>query len=101
MIIGFMVVNFYFIFNIVLRTGDDKVKFFTAFKYLFMSSWIVIVSWFVLGVFVYYCKQSGRPYKSDAHKENVNYMMKIFALWSLAFIIKIVLSFLTLFYSFQ
>ena len=67
LIIGFMVVNFYFIFNIVLRTGDDKVIFFTTFKYLFMSSWIVIVSWFVLGVFAYYCKQSGRPYKSDAH----------------------------------
>ena len=28
-------------------------------------------------------------------------MMKIFGLWSLAFIIKIVLSFLTLYYSFQ
>jgi hypothetical protein len=28
-------------------------------------------------------------------------MMKIFGLWSLAFVIKIVLSFLTLYYSFQ
>jgi succinate dehydrogenase/fumarate reductase cytochrome b subunit len=68
MIIGFMFVNFFFIFNIVFRTGEDKVKFFSTVKYLFMSSWIVIVSWFVLGVFVYYCKQSGRPYKSDEHK---------------------------------
>ena len=64
MIVGFMVVNFVFVFNIVFRTNQEKENSYSTFKWLFMSSWIAIVSWFILGVMIYYIKQSGRPYKS-------------------------------------
>ncbi len=56
MIVGFMVVNFIFIFNIVFRTQDEKMNAYVTFKWLFAGSWVAIVSWFILGVIIFYVK---------------------------------------------
>lgn len=61
-----------------------------------MFSWISIVVWFFVTVLVYYIKQSGLPYKSPQHHENVKYIAKLFLLWGLAFIVKAVLSFFSI-----
>ena len=66
-----------------------------------MGSWLAIVVWFLISIFVYYIKQSGQPYKTPQHLENVKYISKIFLLWSLASLAKAVLSYYSITYSFD
>lgn len=95
LICAFIAINSYYIFEIVVRGGD----YFSekgVLKYLFMGSWLSIVVWFFITVLVYYIKQSGLPYKSPQHLQNVKYISKLFLLWGLAFIVKAVLSYFTI-----
>ena len=100
-IVGFIAVNSSFILNIVFRTGDDKTKAYETLRYLFMSSWATIILWFVVTVLIYSIKQSGTPYKSEKHRANVRYILTLFLLWGGAFVLKAVMSFFSIKYSFD
>lgn len=100
-----MGVNSYYIFHIIVieKIDDSPVPASEEelLRYLFMGSWLTIVLWFLLTALVYYIKQSGTPYKSERHHANAKYISLIFMLWSLALVIKAVLSFFSLQYSFD
>lgn len=57
-----------------------------------MGSWIAIVAWFMVTVLIFYIKHSGRTFKTQNHQVNLRYIGKIFILWSIAFLIKSILS---------
>jgi hypothetical protein len=66
-----------------------------------MASWIVIVLWFFITVLIYYIKQSGRPYHSEKHRQNLKYISLLFLFWGAAFVVKGVLTLLSLMYAFE
>jgi hypothetical protein len=88
-----MSVNSYFICAEIFgkRTAEDPP--YEILTYLFMASWLTLITWFFISVLVYYCKQSGVPYKSDEARANVKYISLLFILWSLAFVMKAILSY--------
>lgn len=90
-----MAVNSYFIFNIVF-IKNKVAEYEEVLRYLYMSSWLTIVLWFLITVLIYYIKQSGTPYKSPQHELNVRYIGSLFLMWSLALIIKAVISYFML-----
>jgi hypothetical protein len=100
LICGFMATNSYYILSIIL-SKDYVHQEQVIIAYLFMGSWLAIVVWFLISIFVYYIKQSGQPYKTPQHLENVKYISKIFLLWSLASLAKAVLSYYSITYSFD
>lgn len=100
---GFMAVNSYFILNIVYfnaKNGDINTQE-EILRILYMSSWLTIVLWFLITVFVYFIKQSGIPYKSTQAEQNVRYIGQLFLMWSFAFIIKAIISYFMLKLSFS
>lgn len=66
-----------------------------------MSSWITIVLWFLITVLIFYIKQSGIPYKSPQHEQNVKYIGSLFLFWVFAFIVKAIVSYFSLQMSFD
>jgi glucan phosphoethanolaminetransferase (alkaline phosphatase superfamily) len=91
-----MGINSYYIFGIVLIQNDNTAEAEEVLRYVFMGSWLTIVLWFLLTALVYYIKQSGTPYKSEKHHANAKYISLIFMLWSLALVIKAILSFFSM-----
>ena len=66
-----------------------------------MGSWIAIVIWFMVTVLIFYIKNSGRPFKTKGHRKNLKYIVIIFMVWSVAFIVKSILSIFILNQSFD
>jgi hypothetical protein len=97
MIVGFVAVNAYFIISIVFAKNlNEKNSKYQTLRFLAMGSWIAIVVWFMITVLIFYIKNSGRPFKTDNHKLHLRYIGIIFIVWSIAFIVKAILSILVL-----
>lgn len=60
-----------------------------------MICWGTLILWFLIATFIIYCINSGTPYKSEKHRENLKYIAMIFFLWSVAFTVKIIYAALT------
>lgn len=85
----------------MFSSNEEKLEWYETLKYLFMSSWVTIVLWFLITVLIFYIKQSGVPYKSEQHSQNVKYIGILFLLWGGAFIVKAVLSYFSLQFAFD
>jgi hypothetical protein len=93
MIVGFITVNAYFIGSMMVAVDTaEKKSIYQTLKFLAMGSWIAIVVWFMITVLIFYIKNSGRTFKTKAHKVNLRYIGLIFILWSVAFLIKSIFS---------
>ena len=80
----FVILNLTYII-ISLFHGERDSKF----EIIFLTSWSVLIFWFLIGIFVIYIKNSGSPFKSDQHRQNLKYVSIIFVVWTIAFSLKI------------
>ncbi|CDW80512.1 protein kinase [Stylonychia lemnae] len=80
----FVLINFVYIIIAMIQ-----VRRYSTFEIVFLSSWSVLIVWFLIGIFVVYIKSSGSPYKSELHRQNLKYVGFIFILWTVAFSLKI------------
>ena len=56
-----------------------------------VSTFATVMVWFTVSILVVYVRQSGLPYKSEQVMKDTRYIAIIFALWTLSYIVKIVL----------
>eukprot|EP00347_Sterkiella_histriomuscorum_P012447 403368538 len=77
------------VFVIISTVIDD---FYEKFFTVYYISWIVLILWFLISLFVLYLRQSGSPYKSEQSKSNLRYVTLVFLLWTGAFILKVVVA---------
>lgn len=61
------------------------------FGLVLVSTFAAVVFWFTVSILVVYIKQSGLPYKSEQVMKDIRYIAIIFGLWTISFIVKIVL----------
>lgn len=68
--------------------GDEED--YKNFLSIFYITWIVLIVWFVLTLAVLYFRQSGSPFRSEQARSNLRYIFFVFALWTAAFIVKVI-----------
>lgn len=56
-----------------------------------VSTFATVIVWFTVSILVVYIRQSGLPYKSEQVMKDIRYIAIIFGLWTLSYIVKIVL----------
>ena len=93
--VGFFVIFLLITTNIILliysMTKHDKLNDTDLFDKMFVATFGAVSFWFILSIVVIYCRQSGQPFKSTQEYENTKYIAIIFILWTIAFLVKIVI----------
>lgn len=51
-----------------------------------------ILGAYVIGLVYIHCKHAGTPYKSEKHYKNVRHLFIVYVVWTLAFILKVILA---------
>jgi uncharacterized membrane protein len=85
--IGVIALNIVFLCLSVFNSDDSRAK---AFNIILISTMSLVTAWFTISLFVMYIRLSGTPYKSNQAGENTRYLTIIFVVWTVAFIIKII-----------
>eukprot|EP00347_Sterkiella_histriomuscorum_P011008 403374097 len=70
---------------IQLLNDQDTTGIFQA---ILVSALSQLVLWFSTSLLIVYIKTNGSPYKSSLHQENLKYLSTVYAIWSVAFLLK-------------
>jgi hypothetical protein len=91
-VIGFILIFAVVALNIVyLFLAESDVNIQIKFGIMLRSTFGAVTVWFTISLFVVYVKQSGLPYRSPQEYTKLRYIGIIFALWTISFIIKIII----------
>jgi hypothetical protein len=52
----------------------------------------MVVGSYLIALVYFHCKHAGIPYKTSEHYKNVKHLMVVYLIWTLAFILKIILA---------
>jgi hypothetical protein len=90
--IGFIIIFAVVILNFVyLFLAESSPEIVTEFGIVLRSTFGTVTLWFTISLFILYIKQSGLPYKSVDAQKKLKYIAIIFALWTVSFLIKILI----------